>query len=179
MDAKLWLSQTGAMCVGTKMKPYLHRRHLAVRQSAKIRGGPSQKIVRLRPNRRLRVELENVRERRRYIYLLSAVNPLVQLTFWHFAHGAEEREWRPRQAEVTRDERDATRYRAIRFIRGVIRQFHFDRYFEGQCPAKLQVDTRIYKFKTAIFLWLKKKKKIFFQSHIYVFVYKLFHVKDI
>lgn len=106
-------SEAGAMCLH-KNEPYLRRRHLAVRQSAKIRGRPSQKIVRLRSNRRLRVELENVRECRRYIYLLGAVNPL-GLRIWHFAHGAEERERKPRQAEATRDERIAARYRAIRF----------------------------------------------------------------
>lgn len=150
INARLSTETKQERCV-CKNESYLHRRHLAVRQSAKIRGGPSQKIVRLRSNRRFRVKLENVRERRRYVYLLGAVNPL-GLRIWHFAHGAEECERKPRQAEATRDERIAARYRAIRFIRGGIRHFRFDRYFERQYLG-VEVNIRMYNFNTHEKLW--------------------------
>lgn len=99
---------------------YLCRGHLSVRQGAEIRSGPSQEIVRLRANCRLRVMLEYARKRRWYVYLLGAVNPL-GLRIRHFSRAERKPEgprpkWRPRQAEgsLTRDERE-TRFDVERF----------------------------------------------------------------
>ena len=63
---------------------YFDRGNVAFDESTKISAGPLQKIVRLRSYGGFRVLFQNMRERRRNLDLLGAVN------VWHFWHRRQE-----------------------------------------------------------------------------------------